>query len=192
MMRITGGQLLGRKLHAPTGGVVRPATDMLRVALFNMLSKRTQDARVLDLFAGSGVLSFEALSRGAGKVLFVERSRNAAAVLKRNIERAGFAEQAEVVTAAVKRALALIARRGERFALIFADPPYNRGELARLLLDPLFIEVAGDARLIVVEHSPQEPLPTAELYETVRERVYGDTAVTIIAPAVERDTTTGA
>src|SRR5436190_7902127 len=122
-MRIVAGTWRGRPLDAPIGSSTRPTADRVRETLFSMLASRLgsfEDLRVADLFAGSGALGFEALSRGAGSVAFVESDSKAAAIIQRNAERLGAAAQ-------VLAGSALSLPRSEPFDLVFADPPYSAG-----------------------------------------------------------------
>lgn len=124
-MRIIAGQWRGRKIDAPAGIATRPTADRVRETLFSMLASRLgsfDDLRVADLFAGSGALGFEALSRGAASVTFVESDATVAAVIRRNGDKLGATGQMRVVTGS-----ALALPRTEPFELIFADPPYGEG-----------------------------------------------------------------
>jgi 16S rRNA (guanine966-N2)-methyltransferase len=124
-MRIIAGEWRGRQIEGPPGLGTRPTADRVRETLFSMLASRLgsfEDLRVADLFAGSGALGFEALSRGAASATFVEMNVNAAAALERNAERLGASGRVRVLTGS-----ALALRRSEPFNLIFADPPYAPG-----------------------------------------------------------------
>ena len=124
-MRIIAGKWRGRPLAAPAGAATRPTADRVRETLFSMLTSRLgsfEDLRVADLFAGSGALGLEALSRGAASAVFVESDARAVAAIKRNAERLGASDRIRVLTAS-----ALSLPRSEPFDLIFADPPYAPG-----------------------------------------------------------------
>ena len=124
-MRIIAGRWRGRRVDAPPGSSTRPTADRVRETLFSMLTSRLggfEDLRVADLVAGTGALGLEALSRGAASVTFVERDARAAAIIKRNAERLGAADQVQVLSAS-----ALALPRSAPFDLIFADPPYAEG-----------------------------------------------------------------
>jgi 16S rRNA (guanine966-N2)-methyltransferase len=176
-MRVIAGQLGGRRLKAPRGRVTRPTSDRVREALFAMLAD-VDGADVLDLFAGTGALGIEALSRGAESAVFVERDASVARVLASNLEVLGIA----AATAQVRRADALEALRSARsrketYDLIFIDPPYDKShewgpELSALL--PSLLE--PDAR-VVVESDRRAPLQLEVPLE--RQRRYGDTSITI-------------
>lgn len=124
-MRIISGQWRGRTIEAPPGLATRPTADRVRETLFSMLASRLggfEDLRVADLFAGSGALGLEALSRGAGSATFVENDPKAAALLKRNVEKLGAADRIRILTSS-----ALALPRSEPFDLVLADPPYAAG-----------------------------------------------------------------
>jgi 16S rRNA (guanine966-N2)-methyltransferase len=171
-MRVIAGELGGRRLRAPRGDATRPTSERVREALFSMLGDLA-GARVLDLFAGSGALGIEALSRGAAAATFVERSPRALAALRANIEALGLAGRARVLEG---DAVAALRGRGE-YDLVFLDPPYAaagslEGPLARGLPGLL----AAGAR-IVSESDRRRPLEL-EL-PLMRERRYGDTIIRI-------------
>lgn len=183
-MRIIGGRWKSRRLAPVRGRGVRPTTDRVREAWMSILGQRIGGADVADLFAGSGALGLEALSRGAAHVTFVERSRRAIGVLERNIR----SLEADGVTTVVRGdALAHLHRLDPaRCDLALADPPYGRGHAHRLVT--LFAR-RPFARELWVEHRSDESLPPDV---PVRQRRYGDTVLTAIAlPPVANRRATG-
>lgn len=179
-MRVIAGTHGGRRLKAPPGRTTRPTSDRVREALFSMLGPLDGE-RVLDLFAGTGALGIEALSRGAASAVFVERDARAAAVLRENLASLAIgADRAELRRGEAVAALRTAAERDELYDLVLIDPPY--GDAARLggelpaLLAPL---LAPDA-LVVTESDRRAPL-VLEL-PTATERRYGDTSITISKP----------
>ena len=170
-MRIIAGEWGGRPIRAPKGRAVRPTTDRVREAWMAALGSRIVDARVLDLFAGSGALGLEALSRGAKEVVFVERGRGALRSLEMNVEILGAEPRSRIVQMDVLRFL----KRGPAggFDLALADPPYDCGYapalLARMVADPF-------AHELWVEHRSGEAMPAAP---GLRQRRYGDTTISI-------------
>jgi 16S rRNA (guanine966-N2)-methyltransferase len=159
---------------------------MVREAIFNLLGPDVEDAIVLDLFAGSGALGIEALSRGAASALFVERDEVAVRVIRRNLESLGLAGRGRAVRADVPKWLAGHAPEVRGATLVLLDPPYNDPVLehALALLDPL---VAGEAS-VVAEHSHRQPLPALGRLQPTRQRRYGDTAVSVlVAHAAQED-----
>ncbi|ADU51047.1 methyltransferase [Thermaerobacter marianensis DSM 12885] len=183
-MRVTGGRWRGRPLRVPAGRQVRPTTDRVRQALFNILGPAVEGARVLDLFAGTGSLAIEALSRGAREALLVEADRRVVALLGRNLRELGLGpEQGAVVWRQdVFAAIAKLADGRRVFDLILADPPYRQG------VAPRVVQALGEGRVLapggwlVVEHDPREALPDraggeAGVLVQVDARRYGDTAL---------------
>ena len=169
-MRIIGGQWRGRRLTPVPGRRVRPTADRVREAWMSILQLRLPGATVLDLFAGSGAVGLEALSRGAAHVVFVERSRSAARALKKNV---GALRASEACTVVVADALAYV--RGQPALccdLALADPPYGRGLADRLLSSYLR---APFSRELWVEHRHDEALPAGL---GAAQRRYGDTMLT--------------
>ena len=124
-MRIIAGALKGKRLVTPRGDTTRPTADQVRIALMDTLAPRLAGARVLDLFAGAGGVGLEALSRGAAEVVFVERDARAVAALRENIQTLGVGQAARVKRGDVLRELAALYRAGERFDIVFLDPPYD-------------------------------------------------------------------
>jgi 16S rRNA (guanine966-N2)-methyltransferase len=165
------GEFRGRRLSAPRGLRTRPTADRVREALFSMLGD-VSGARVLDLYAGSGALGIEALSRGAASVVFVERDPRAAAVIERNLASLGLEQQ--VVR---QDAIRFLARARGMFDLVFCDPPYDSApRLAGPLAERLPALTNEDARIVTEsdKRSPLElPLPL------LTERTYGDTRIAI-------------
>ncbi len=178
-MRIIAGVLKGRVL-APVQGRTRPTAARVREAIFNILGAAVAEARVLDLFAGTGALGIEALSRGAATAVFVEEQPAALKGLRRNLETLGLAACSQVLPLPVAAALRQLAARGEPFDLVFLDPPYG-GEVAAATLialatSPLLLPQAW----VVAEHSRRESLPEVIgglAQQTLRR--YGDTRVAI-------------
>ncbi len=171
-MRIISGKWGGRTLRAVKGRGVRPTSDRVREAWMAALGPSLEESSVLDLFAGSGALGLEALSRGARTAVFVERSRQALQTLQANIDLLQANAQCRVV---VSDAMAYVHRLGQRsFDLVLADPPYDRGLASRLL--QVFSEEAFAGELWV-EHRTTESMPPIP---GLRQRRYGDTTITIL------------
>ncbi|MFZ5453313.1 MAG: 16S rRNA (guanine(966)-N(2))-methyltransferase RsmD [Thermodesulfobacteriota bacterium] len=176
-MRVIAGALKGRRL-APVKGHIRPTGAKVREAIFNILGDAVEDARVLDLFAGTGALGIEALSRGAREAVFVEDNPEALQVLRRNLEDLDLKDRVRVLPVAVRQALKKLAVHGEDFDLAFLDPPYG-GEKAAAALEALSAAaILAPAAWVVAEHSRRDQLPEAA-GELIRRdlRRYGDTQV---------------
>jgi 16S rRNA (guanine(966)-N(2))-methyltransferase RsmD len=174
-MRITGGSLRGRRLRVPRVRA-RPTADRVREALFARLD--LEGASVLDLYAGSGALGIEALSRGAQSVVFVERSARCRAVLRENLVALALEARAEVVAADAVRALRRLSEQGRRFDLALLDPPYASDEAPRALAALARSELLPEGAMVVVESSRRRPPAAVEGLEVLDERRYGDTLVT--------------
>jgi 16S rRNA (guanine966-N2)-methyltransferase len=181
-MRVIAGTLGGRRLVAVPGVDTRPTADRVREALFSRLQSRYGLAgiRVLDLFAGTGALGIEAMSRGAGALVSVERSRRAARVLIENLRSLGLEGRSELLVQDVEDALAELASAGRLFEGIFLDPPYGRGLALRSLEMVSRAVVLAPGGWVSVETADEESLPAGigRLVQ-VREDVYGDTKLTL-------------
>jgi 16S rRNA (guanine966-N2)-methyltransferase len=176
-VRVVGGEARGRSLQAPSGRATRPTGDRVREAIFNILGSLMdlRGARVADLFAGSGALGIEALSRGAGHVVLVDNDPSALAVVRANLESLGYGsgESASVVRADVLPwAQALVA---ERFDVVLADPPYGWDRWR-----PLLEALVPRAGLVVAETG--KTLDLGDQWSLVRDRRYGATVVTVARP----------
>ncbi len=174
-MRVTGGRLGGRRLRVPRGDLVRPTADRVRESLFARLGG-LDGARVLDAFAGTGALGIEALSRGAGHAVFVERAKPALAVLQENLRSLELGAVSRVVRGDTRGALRRLGRTKERFDWIFLDPPYGDETLAEVLA--LAAEVLAGEGSILVESDRRTPLPETPGLAILDARPYGDTVVT--------------
>jgi 16S rRNA (guanine966-N2)-methyltransferase len=182
-MRVIGGKARGRRLKAPKGQALRPTSDRIKEALFNILPHELTDMRVLDLFAGTGNLAIEALSRGAAEAILVDSSAESAKTIRENLSKLELTGRATVWVAPVFRALRLLARRGERFDIIFLDPPYER----RLVEPSLKIIAEGAllrrAGVVIAEHSIREGVE--EQYGRLAlkdQRRYGATFLSFFGP----------
>lgn len=174
-MRIIAGQWGGRPIAAPPGRDTRPTADRVREAWMSAIAAELPGSRVLDLFAGSGALGLEALSRGAESVTFVERAPQALKVLRANLAALGAEERSRVVGADALRFVEALPE-GE-YDLALADPPYGRG-LAAALVERFLGHSFAD--LLCIEHRRDDRLPAAA---GARERRYGDTLLTFIPAA---------
>jgi 16S rRNA (guanine966-N2)-methyltransferase len=174
-MRVVAGRYGGRRLVAPPGSTTRPTSDRVREALFSVLGPSVQGARVLDLYAGSGALGIEALSRGAASAVFVDRSPRAVAAIRANLAALGI--EADVRRREAAAALRAASAGADAYDLVFLDPPYRRAaELGRELSEALPAVLAPGAR-VVSESDRREPLELA--LPLVDERRYGDTLIRI-------------
>jgi 16S rRNA (guanine966-N2)-methyltransferase len=170
-LRITGGELGGRRIQAPKGAKLRPTTERVREAVFSILGD-VSGARVLDLFCGTGALAIEALSRGAAEATLVDTHPAAA---RRNLEALELAGRAQAVRSDAARFL----RRVESgsYDLVLCDPPYKLADRLAADLDPLIRDALAEGGRVMVESSPERPLPLT--LPLITERAYGDTLVRI-------------
>ncbi len=178
MLRVITGTAKGTLLKVPDGVGVRPATDLVRGAIFSILENLTDDwSRVLDLFSGSGALGIEALSRGAEWVDFVDRERRCCDIIKQNLVKTKLAERAHVYCSSVVKALAFL---DKAYSIILIDPPYKDetiGELVKQLADS---KLVGEHTIIVMTHSSRFPLQsnygTMQLF---KEHRHGDSTISV-------------
>lgn len=184
MLKITGGQLRGRGFKAPPGLATRPTAAKMRQALFNILGPRVAGARVADLFAGSGALGLEALSRGAAGCVFVEMNRPTAKLIQANLTSLGLAERGRVVAAGLEAATGAL-RAGAPFDLVLADPPYGKGQVARLLALAAQGWLLAPEGQLIVEHSPAEDPEVPAGLQTQDRRHYGQSELSFFTPANE-------
>jgi 16S rRNA (guanine966-N2)-methyltransferase len=177
-MRVVAGRLGGRRLHAPAGEATRPTSDRVREALFSALGPLDGE-RVLDLFAGSGALAIEALSRGAGHAVLVERDARALAVIRRNLGELGLGgEEADVRRRDALRALRDAREANESYDLVFIDPPYRLAAGLGPELAAALAPVLSPGARVVGESDRRAPLELPALTLTF-ERRYGDTLLRI-------------
>ena len=155
-MRIVSGAARGRRLITPDGMDIRPTTDKVKEAMFSILQFELAGRRVLDLFAGTGQLGLEALSRGAKSAVFTDNSKKALALAQKNIALTGFTAQAKTVLC---DAFSFLSTTDERFDLVLLDPPYDQGLCQRAA--PLLERVLSENAIVVCETRPSEPLPDA-------------------------------
>ena len=179
-MRVIGGRARGRKLLTPPGRSLRPTPAVVREALFDILGEEIVGSRFLDLYAGIGAVGLEALSRGAEQVVLVESDRRHLRLVRANLEGTGLARGARVLGFPALEAVSRLERRGARFDLVFADPPYGAaaqrvGLLERLargtLLEP-------EARVILEHPAREAPAAAPQGLSTGQTRRYGDSALT--------------
>ncbi len=176
-MRVISGVCKGKKLFALKGLALRPTSDRIKEAIFDILQDRFQGQRVLDLFAGTGALGIEALSRGAGFAVFVEAHGASRRVIQKNLEGCRLESRAEMVPLEARAAIRFLEHREETFDLIFLDPPYRRGLGPRLLEHLSQSSVRTPQTLIVAEHSRDEALDSTPPLVRIDQRKYGGTLV---------------
>ncbi len=183
-MRIIAGTAKGRTLKTPKGPGIRPTADRVRESIFNILGPWFEGGRVLDLFAGTGALAFEALSRGVERAVLVDRSREAIGLCRENAEALGFSERAELVSGKADVATLRRAAAAGPFALVFSDPPDAEVTPAQILeMLAAANAVAAEGR-VVLEHDRRREAPEAlHGFTRVDQRRFGDTTVSFYVPA---------
>jgi len=181
-MRITGGKARGRKIPPSGDNRLRPTPELVRKALFDILPEMT-GLSFLDLFAGTGAVGIEALSRGAVKAVFVERNRRSAEAIRRSLEEFGWSGRGKVLALPVSRAVAALREKGETFDVVFADPPYEEGYVGYCCDLCLRGGLLGPGGVLVIQHSIHEEYDRSLLADqgvSIEARRYGDTVVTFL------------
>ncbi|MBI5700651.1 16S rRNA (guanine(966)-N(2))-methyltransferase RsmD [Candidatus Saganbacteria bacterium] len=174
-MRIIAGSAKGRRIKVPPGSL-RPLSDQAREALFNILAAKTPESNFLDIFAGSGSVGLEALSRGAKLAFFVEKDRRSALVIRQNLADLGFIDKAETYSLEAKQALKIFQKNGAKFDIIFIGAPYGSPELSRSLAYLGGSDLLNPNGIIIAEHRFKSLLK--DNFGTLvkfREERYGDT-----------------
>jgi 16S rRNA (guanine966-N2)-methyltransferase len=184
-LRIIAGTAKGRRLYTPAkstaklpGRSIRPTADRAREALFSIIGREVENARVLDLYAGTGALGLEALSRSAARAVFVDSSRQAIGIIRKNIKLCGFTERAVVFRRDLIKGFSFLARQveGISFSLVFIDPPYRMGFAPKIVQELADADIVLPGALAVLEESADtEPVDQVEGIELVDRRNYGDT-----------------
>lgn len=190
-MRIIAGEFRGRRLVSPRGRSIRPTADRVREAIFNIISMHLAGAKVLDLYAGTGALGLEALSRGAARAVFVDQSAAAVRLIHENIRLCRAQGRARVIHQPISQALKILAAgRGEPewFDVVFLDPPYGKGLVQAVLIELTELRIVAPDCLAIAEHHDSESLPmTGGGWMKFRERKYGDTVVSLLTNAAENE-----
>jgi len=183
-VKIIAGALKGRRLVTPRGETTRPTADQVRIALMDTLTPRLPDARVLDLFAGAGGVGLEALSRGAAHVTFVERDARAVAALRENVTALGVAALTRVRRGDVLRELAALYGAGERFDIVFLDPPYDTDLVGTTLSSLGGGGLLLPEGLVVAQHfTKRAPAAALGALGAFRTRRFGETTLTFYRAA---------
>lgn len=167
-LRIISGKFGGRTIKAPDGRITHPMGDRVRSALFNIINSKLSNAEVLDVFAGTGSLGLESLSRGAKSAIFVEKDRVASNILKENIDLLNVSESTKVIKVGV--ATWLEANEDKKFDIIFADPPYNNMQFSTVKKLPEYLKDGG---MLIVSYPEKTELPELEGVEQIDDRNYG-------------------
>ncbi len=177
-MRVISGRAKGHHLKVPKGTYVRPATDLVRGAIFSILENMTQDwAQVLDVFSGSGAMGIEALSRGAGWADFVERERRCCDIIKENLEQTRLADQAHIYCCSVSKALSFL---DKEYSIIIMDPPYADTSIGKVIEQVGASGLVGAKTVVVVTHSPHLAFDsTYGMLKMIKEHRHGDSCIAV-------------
>lgn len=180
-MRVIAGSARGKRLVVPPGLAVRPTLDRVRESLFNILAPHLEGARFLDLFAGSGAIAIEAISRGAARAVLVENNREALAAIERNLATTGFSERADLRRLNLPEGLAKV---GGVYDFVFIDPPYEFDRHAELLTQLQDGRMLEPDAWVIVEHRTQDGMPEqVGALARGRVKIYGQTALTFYRAA---------
>jgi 16S rRNA (guanine966-N2)-methyltransferase len=177
-MRITGGVARGQQLKVPKTDLVRPTTDRVREAIFSILTSLTSNrSRGLDLFAGSGALGIEALSRDTEWVDFVEQAPKCCATIKDNLQKLGFINKAHVYCCSATKALNFLK---DKYDIIFMDPPYSDQSINQTAMQLANSEIIDNESLLIISHASRSPLQDSyDGLSLIKEKQYGDTCISI-------------
>ncbi len=177
-MRVIAGKAKGHRLKVPKRTGTRPATELVRGAIFSILETITGDwSQVLDLFSGSGALGIEALSRGAGWVDFVEHKPQCCGIIRQNLEKTKLKERAHLYCCDVAKALSFL---DKEYSIILMDPPYSNPSIGSLVTQLANSKLVGTNSIVVVTHSPHFPLDsTYATLNLIKERRHGDSCIAI-------------
>jgi len=175
-MRIIGGDSKGRRIYSPKNSKTRPTSDGIKESLFNILQE-VSGKTFLDLFAGCGSVGLEALSRGAAKVVFVEKNPVMANAIRRNLRELGIINKYEILEAVVAKGIKKLQSKGERFDILFADPPYERGFIREIFQCLGEGEMILSNGVVILQHSIREDIPETlkGKFMLIDQRRYGDT-----------------
>jgi 16S rRNA (guanine966-N2)-methyltransferase len=182
-MRITGGQLKGRLLASPRGPGIRPTSDQVRESIFNIIGQDLNGVKVLDLFAGTGILGLETLSRGASNVVFADISPQSIKLIRKNLTLCKHQDCGIIMRRDLRKGIRKIHILSRRvFDLVFLDPPYGKNFIPLILSELSTMDILSDRSRVVAESSKAEKLPVSfENLEMVDTRSYGDTKISVYA-----------
>ena len=178
-MRVISGTARGLRLESPDGQDTRPTLDNVKEAVFSMLFDRVRDAKVLDLFAGSGALGIEALSRGASHCIFSDKSPKSVSIVRTNVTKARLTDKAEIVKADYKEVLSDCTGKGKKFDIIFLDPPYANGLLDEALQFIYSNSLLAKNGVVVAEFDNGTPLDIQN-YILIKDKRYGRVCIYIL------------
>lgn len=179
-MRVITGSARGRPLKSLRGQATRPTTELLKGALFNMIGPDIEGKSFLDLYAGTGAVGIEALSRGASLAVFIDSSPEAVKVIADNLRSTGLSERGRAYLNTVRAAVDILAHRGQQFDYVFLDPPYEKGYVAPTLDWVVRAGVLAPGGVVIVEHSRREPVREPNGFAVWRQTAHGDSVLTFL------------
>lgn len=177
-VRVISGSARGLKLNTPGDDRVRPTTDRVKESMFNIVQDWVYDSQVLDLFAGSGALGIEALSRGASQAVFCDNSLDSIKIIKSNTEKARVVDRSQIISGDFKRCLRDMEAENQSFDMIFVDPPYYKGLFEEVLDTIRSCKILKKDGIVIVEHDAKRPIGQVEGLEVYKEKKYGITMLT--------------
>jgi 16S rRNA (guanine966-N2)-methyltransferase len=182
-VRIISGTFKGRRLTAPAGRATRPTADRIRESIFNILAGSIRNRRVLDLFAGTGALGIEALSRGAGSAVFVDQARSALTAIRHNIRNLELDDRTRVIQWDIRKNLNCLLSEPKGFDLVFMDPPYETSTVGPAIAALLSCGALAPGARVIIEHSVRETIgPTVDTLALADQRRFGKTLVSFMEP----------
>jgi len=177
-LRVISGSAKGKRLKAPKGLDTRPITDMIKEALFNVLGSRVPDSKLLDLFAGSGSVGIEALSRGARSVVFVDNSNEAIKVVKENLNNCNFTRVYQVIRSDVFKALGLMKRHEDKFNLIYIDPPFTNEKIFNEIMKAIDgMDILEPDGIVIIRTPRRKEMPVYNKLRKYRLNHYGESSL---------------
>ena len=187
-MRIIGGKFKGKKLVSLTGNATRPTADRVRESIFNIMASDIENAAVLDLFAGTGALGLESLSRGAARTVFIDASTPAIKIIQKNVSACGADARARIIRWDITRNLKCLEAEPCAIDLVFMDPPYNKNFIMPALKNLIKSGALKKSARIVIEHSAEETLPEDLMgLHLADRRIYGKTLVSFLSVMLQKN-----
>jgi 16S rRNA (guanine966-N2)-methyltransferase len=178
-MRITGGLTRGRKIYAPKSDKIRVTSDRVRESVFDILPSM-EGTLFLDIFAGTGSVGIEALSRGSAGATFIEKETLHTRTLEKNLKLCGFEKSCELIVSSAEKGILILSGRRRRFDIVFADPPYDRGLAVETLVLLGKSDLISREGVLVIEHSFREDIVDGNEFVLTDQRRYGDTAISFL------------
>lgn len=176
-MRIIAGERKGLRLISFRNSSIRPTADSTKELIFNVIHENVNASRVLDIFAGTGGLGIEALSRGATEAVFVESNRSAQNLIRNNLEKTGYLEKTKILRLSFERAIKLLSKQKNQFDLIFADPPYQKGYPQSTVEAVATGDLLLPGGCLIIEQSSREQMLSSEKYKLITEKKRGDSTI---------------